>query len=111
MRTDGTPASSIESGDFPYPLSSGPQESCYLRWLRNHSNYMATRGLLDYFRIAGVLARGILLNFSIVLPMLLAALDSEGSRLAYLNAGHNPGLLIRGDGSVEQLSSAGLCCC
>ena len=71
MRNDGTPASSIESGDFPYPLSSGPQESCYLRWLRNHSNYMATRGLLDYFRIAGVLARGILLNFSIVLPMLL----------------------------------------
>ncbi len=42
------------------------------------------------------------------ITMLLMALDSEGSRLAYLNAGHNPGLLIRRDGSVEQLSSAGL---
>ncbi len=42
------------------------------------------------------------------ITMLLAALDSEGSRLAYLNAGHNPGLLIRRDGSVEELPSAGL---
>jgi sigma-B regulation protein RsbU (phosphoserine phosphatase) len=42
------------------------------------------------------------------ITMLLAALDSEGCRLAYLNAGHNPGLLIRCDGTVEQLPSAGL---
>lgn len=42
------------------------------------------------------------------ITMLLAALDSEGSRLAYLNAGHNPGLLVRCDGTVEQLPSAGL---
>lgn len=42
------------------------------------------------------------------ITMLLAALDTEGGRLAYLNAGHNPGLLVRAEGEVEQLASAGL---
>ena len=57
--------------EFPFPLSRGARESHYLTWLRNHSNYMATRGLLDYFRMAGVLLRGIILNFLIVLSLLL----------------------------------------
>ena len=42
------------------------------------------------------------------ITMLLAALDAEGGRLAYLNAGHNPGLLVRAGGEVEQLASGGL---
>ncbi len=42
------------------------------------------------------------------ITMLLAALDADGSRLAYLNAGHNPGLLVHADGEVEHLTSAGL---
>ena len=42
------------------------------------------------------------------ITMLLAALDTQGNRLAYLNAGHNPGLLIRSHGEVLELSSAGL---
>ncbi len=42
------------------------------------------------------------------ITMLLAALDTESGRLAYLNAGHNPGLLVRAEGDVEQLASAGL---
>ena len=42
------------------------------------------------------------------ITLLLGVLEVENSRLAYLNAGHNPGLLLRPDGSVEQLSSAGL---
>ncbi len=42
------------------------------------------------------------------ITMLLATLDTEGGRLAYLNAGHNPGLLVRAEGEVEQLASAGL---
>ncbi len=42
------------------------------------------------------------------ITMLLAALDTESHRLAYLNAGHNPGLLVRRGGEVVQLVSAGL---
>lgn len=42
------------------------------------------------------------------ITMLLAALDTKGDRLAYLNAGHNPGLLVRTDGEIDQLASAGL---
>ncbi|WP_286266749.1 hypothetical protein [Thalassotalea atypica] len=57
--------------EFPFPLTNGPEESVYLTWLRNHSNYMATRGFLDYFRMAGVLIRGVLLNFLILLSLLL----------------------------------------
>ena len=42
------------------------------------------------------------------ITMLLAALDTQGNRMAYLNAGHNPGLLIRSNGEVVQMTSAGL---
>ncbi len=62
--------SSIASGGFPFPLGDGPG-SPYLTWLRNHSNYMAPRGLLDYFRAIGVLGRGVVVNFLIFLPFLL----------------------------------------
>ncbi len=42
------------------------------------------------------------------ITMLLAALDTQDDRLAYLNAGHNPGLLVRASGEVVQMASAGL---
>ncbi len=65
----------VSPGEFPYALSEGPEESRYLTWVRNHSNYMAERGFLDYMRIAAVLIRGILINFMTLLPyFLLAAL-------------------------------------
>ena len=41
------------------------------------------------------------------ITLVLAVVDAAG-KLAYLNAGHNPGLVIRRDGSVEQLTSGGL---
>ena len=63
--------SPVEPGDFPFPLTSGPDESPFLSWIRNHSNYMAVRGLLDYFRFAAVLVRGILINSLVLLPTLL----------------------------------------
>jgi sigma-B regulation protein RsbU (phosphoserine phosphatase) len=39
--------------------------------------------------------------------LFLALLDSETRRIHYINAGHNPPLLIRGDGSVELLEKGG----
>ena len=71
MKRDSTAAPIVESGEFPFPLTGGPAESPYLTWLRNHSNYMATRGLLDYLRAASVLVRGVIVNFLIFLPYLL----------------------------------------
>jgi len=59
------------SGEFPFPLTGGPEESPYLTWLRNHSNYMAARGLFDYLRAGAVLGRGMIINFLIFLPYLL----------------------------------------
>ena len=65
------PTEIVEPGSFPFPLTDGPRESEYLTWIRNHSNYMAVRGLLDYLRAISVLLRGILVNFLIFLPNLL----------------------------------------
>lgn len=42
------------------------------------------------------------------ITMLLATINCSTNELVYLNAGHNPGLLVRCDGRVEHLSSAGL---
>lgn len=42
------------------------------------------------------------------ITMLVAQLDAQSGRLRYLNAGHNPGLLIRQDGRVEELGATGL---
>ncbi|MEM7379053.1 MAG: hypothetical protein AAF460_16310, partial [Pseudomonadota bacterium] len=64
-------ATPVRRGEYPFPLLDGPEESPYLTWVRNHSNYMAVRGLLDYIRAAGVLLRGILVNFLVLLPYLL----------------------------------------
>jgi hypothetical protein len=71
MNRRDTEAPHVGLGEFPFPLPKGRGESPYLVWLRNHSNYMATRGFLDYLGISGVLVRGILLNFLILLSLLL----------------------------------------
>lgn len=66
-------AGKTKYGDFPFALTDGPRESRFLTWLRNHSNYMAVGGFLDYLRIAAVLARGIFINTLMLLPPLLVA--------------------------------------
>ncbi len=61
--------------EFPYEHTDGPTESPYLTWIRNHSNYLATNGLIDYVRIAALLFRGIALNLLVLVPgMLLISL-------------------------------------
>ncbi|NJL28769.1 MAG: SpoIIE family protein phosphatase [Thermoanaerobaculia bacterium] len=42
------------------------------------------------------------------ITMLIADLDPTSAQLSCLNAGHNPGLLVRQDGRVELLKSQGL---
>lgn len=42
------------------------------------------------------------------ITMLLASVDCKTRRMVYLNAGHNPGLLLRPDGARVQLDSGGL---
>lgn len=61
----------VRPGEFPFRLTRGAKESPFLTWLRNHSNYMAVRGFLDYLRMAAVLLRGIFINNLVVLPTLL----------------------------------------
>jgi sigma-B regulation protein RsbU (phosphoserine phosphatase) len=42
------------------------------------------------------------------ITMFLAELDLDTGHLLYVNAGHNPGLLLRADGQVEELGSGGM---
>ena len=42
------------------------------------------------------------------ITMLLAAIDPATGHLDFINAGHNPGILLRKDGSVEELGTGGL---
>ncbi len=69
--TTANPVAPVTYGDFPFPLTHGAAESPFLTWWRNHSNYMAVGGWLDYLRIAAVLLRGIFINNLIVVPPLL----------------------------------------
>ena len=61
----------IKPGEFPYPPTHRSSESPFLTWLRNHSNFLAVRGLLDYFRLGAVLLRGVVINQVVILPYLL----------------------------------------
>ncbi|MEM7051689.1 MAG: SpoIIE family protein phosphatase [Acidobacteriota bacterium] len=42
------------------------------------------------------------------ITLIVAELDATSGNLVYVNAGHNPGLLVRADGAVEKLVAGGL---
>ena len=81
-------AGGARKAKFPFTQETGAVEPAEVQYLRNNSNYLATRGLLDYLRIAAVLVRGILLNFLVLVPLLLL-----GSMVVILFYGQ--GLLTR----------------
>ncbi|HEY0875932.1 MAG TPA: SpoIIE family protein phosphatase [Vicinamibacterales bacterium] len=45
---------------------------------------------------------------SVYLTLFMGILEKDGRTLRYVNAGHNPQFLIRGDGRIQPLSSTGL---
>ncbi len=58
---------------FPFRHSYGVPEGPVLRHLRNYSNYLAPRGIMDYLKAPGLLLRGILANLMIILPYVFLA--------------------------------------
>ncbi len=58
---------------FPFRFAPGEDDSPATKHLRNHSNYLATGGVIDQLRIPALLVRGILVNFLVILPYLILA--------------------------------------
>jgi sigma-B regulation protein RsbU (phosphoserine phosphatase) len=42
------------------------------------------------------------------ITLFFALLDETSGELTYVNAGHNPGLIVRADGAIERLAASGL---
>ncbi len=61
----------VDLGEFPFPVLDQGRESRQLVWVRNHANYMARRGWLDYVRAISVMVRGAIVNILIGLPFLI----------------------------------------
>ena len=65
------PPEEVELGSFPFPLRDSTSEPAPLQWVRNHASYLTVGGLHDYFVPIAVLARGIAVNFLILVPWLI----------------------------------------
>lgn len=63
----------VPQGNFPFPRLGDGLESRQLVWLRNHANYLANRGWLDYVRAISIVLRGVVVNMLIGLPFLIIA--------------------------------------
>lgn len=70
-----SPAASPENARFPLGFEAGKSEKPAVRYLRNHSRYLAPGGLLDRIRLPAVVLRGIVDNFVLLLPLLLIAVQ------------------------------------
>lgn len=57
-------------GEFPYPCDDPAGESRQLSWLRANASYM-DRGLVGYLSAIGLLARGIVVNLLVTMPVLI----------------------------------------
>jgi predicted acylesterase/phospholipase RssA len=60
-------------GKFPFESRVIEEETPSLQHLRDHSNYLFPRGAVDFLRNASIYARGLVANFVLIMPFLLAA--------------------------------------
>ncbi len=68
-----SPDTRAEGHAFPLRFEAGREEPTAVVHLRNSGNYLAPAGLLDKFRLAAVVLRGILLNLILFLPWVMLA--------------------------------------
>lgn len=67
------PSVKPDKGSFPLEQVPGAEEPPALTHLRNSSNYLSPGGLLSRLRLPNLLLRGIVLNFFLFLPYIMAA--------------------------------------
>jgi Patatin-like phospholipase len=60
-------------GKFPFESRVVEEETPSLQHLRNYSNYLFPAGAVDFLRNASIYVRGLLANFVLIMPFLLAA--------------------------------------
>jgi hypothetical protein len=60
-----------DTKSFPFGSNDRGRERKAVKHLRNNSNYLAPRGLLDLIRVPALLLRGILLHFLVTFPYLV----------------------------------------
>ena len=65
------PYTGPDNPEFPLRHDPGVEEPQTFRHLRNHSNYLAPDGFLDYLRIPALMLRGVLINFIVFLPYIV----------------------------------------
>ncbi len=80
-----SPKTSAEHGQFPLGFDPGKVERPAIRYLRNHTRWLAPGGGLDDIRLPAVILRGILDNVAVLLPLLMIAvlLTEQLFNLAY----------------------------
>jgi hypothetical protein len=59
--------------NFPFDHKAGTPESVTFKHLRNNSNYLAPKGVLDFLMIPALVLRGMVLNFLIIIPYVIVA--------------------------------------
>lgn len=62
---------SAEPGEFPLGFDAGKAERPPVRYLRNHTRWLAPGGGLDEIRLPAIILRGVLNNFAVLLPLLM----------------------------------------
>lgn len=80
-----SPKTSAEPDQFPLGFDPGKVERPAIRYLRNHTRWLAPGGGLDDIRLPAVILRGILDNVAVLLPLLMIAvlLTEQLFNLAY----------------------------
>lgn len=80
-----SPTTSPEPEKFPLGFERGTVERPALRYLRNHTRWLAPGGGLDQIRLPAIILRGVLNNFAVLLPLLMIAVlvTEQFFQLAY----------------------------